>query len=157
MDKLEELIQLIDTKSQWNKDDLKNKLIQTQQSILNKLSNDGKLEIIGKSSKMTNVKYVKKYDVLYMPIFGIAHYFLVHQVKNKLVYGVLLSSKDKSHSIHKITIDRYFKDNYATSTYVFVDELDALKCFVRAFENKKEADMIFIKVKNHYKKVLNLR
>lgn len=157
MDKLEQLIQLIETKPNWSKGEIKNKLIEAQQSITSKLTNEGKLEIVGKAAKMTNVDKLKKYDVIYIAILGIAHYFLVHQIKDEIVYGVVLTSKDKSHSIHEIVSDRYFKHNYATSTYLFVNLPDALKCFVRTFEDRKEANQIFIKVKNHYRKVLNFR
>lgn len=102
-----------------------------------------------RSGKIIEVEQIFVYDILYFSMFGYPHYFLVHHIENDLVYGIVLSSKDKAHSLYQIENDRYFKGNYATNVYTSIPLEDALKCYTRTFESKKEATKIFNIVRKH--------
>lgn len=102
-----------------------------------------------RTGKAIEVEEIRVFDILYFPIFGSVHYFLVHHIENGIVYGVVLSSKDKTHSLYQIQEDRYFKNNYATNVYTSIALEDALKCYSRTYESKKEATKIFNIVRKH--------
>ena len=151
------LLEEINTKPSWGNKELINKITSMGQSISQQMKNDGTATVF-ETSKKTKVETIKKYDVLYLSLVGSPHYYLVHQVDGDMVYGVLFSSKNKpSHSIHEITNDRFFSGSYGTNSYLPVSLEEAKDAFVRVFESRSEADLIFKKVKDHFKSVLKLK
>lgn len=151
-DKIESMIREIMAKPSWGSKEVVDKLRSMKSSIGHSMKDV--IDMIPSPKKM-RVDFVKKYDVLYLSVLGVPHYFLVHRVSEDSVTGVIFSSKDKSHSIYQIQKDRYFKHSYATSTYISVDMEEALNAFVRVYENKSEADAIFNVVRDFYTKMLN--
>lgn len=107
-----------------------------------------------KKYKCTNV--IKKYDVLYITTLGLAHYVLVYRVKNDHVTVVIMSSKEAPHNLMEVIEDRFFKGNYATKTILTYPLSECIGRFSRVYENKKEADEIFRRLKQHYKESLSL-
>lgn len=153
-DKIEVLIKELMLKPSWGSKDVIEKLRNMRNSIGNSMKDV--IDMIP-SPKKIKVDAVKKYDVLYLAVLGVPHYFLVHRVAEDTVTGIIFSSKDKSHSIYQIQKDRFFKHSYATSTYLSVDLEDALSSFVRVYENRSEADLIFNMVRDFYTKALNTK
>lgn len=154
---IQSLIDEIGTKPNWGSRELIPKVTSIGQSISQDLKNNGTATILS-SSKKTKVEVIKKYDILYLTLIGVPHYFLVHQVDGDMVYGIIFSSKNKpSHSIHEITNDRFFVGSYGTNSYFPVPLEEAKEAFVRVFESRTEADVIFKKVKDHFKNVLKLK
>ena len=153
-DKIESLIKDIMAKPSWGSKEVVEKLRSMKSSIGHSMRDV--IDMIPSPKKM-RVDFIKKYDVLYLQVLGVPHYFLVHRVSDDSVTGIIFSSKDKSHSIYQIQKDRYFKHSYATSTYISVDMEDALNAFVRVYENKSEADTIFNIVRDFYAKALNTK
>jgi hypothetical protein len=154
---IQSLIDEIATKPNWGTRELVPKVTSMGQSISQQMKNNGTATIV-ESSKKTRVELIKKYDILYLSLVGIPHYFLVHQIDGDVVYGVIFSSKNKlSHSIHEITNDRFFVGTYGTNSYLPVSLEEAKESFVRVFESRSEADVIFKKVKDHFKNVLKLK
>ncbi len=153
-EKFNNLIKDVESKSTWNTKELLVKLNTVKQNVGHTLKDV--VDFIPSPKKIT-VEEIKKYDVLYLTLFGLPHYFLVHKVFENQVYGVIFSSKERLHSIHQIEKDRFFKNNYATSTYLIVDINEAYPNFVRVYESKPEADLIFNLVKEFYSKNLNTK
>lgn len=102
-------------------------------------------------TKIRIVREVRKYDVLYMNTIGMMHYVLVHRVEGDLVHGVVISSKDRAHSIMSLNEDRFFEGSYITSTYLTYDLSECLGAFSRIYESKKEANRVFTALKRFYK------
>lgn len=143
MNKLDELVQYIRSKPILEKGDILNKLAILQTTI-------------NIPSKKYNVDIIKKYDIIYMDTFAIPHYILVMKVTENEVYGVVLSSKEKEHTLCPLEGDRILQGGFATKLYMcFNLELCKSK-FVKIYESKKEADKIFRKLKLFYKESLNL-
>ncbi len=158
MKQIDNLILSVQTKPTWSSKELVSILNPIKQSIIDQLKNEEKVIINEVPSKKMSVAEVKKYDVIYANTMGIPHYMLVHRVKDGIVYGIIFSSKDKAfHNIHHITKDRHFAGSYATNSYLAVPEEDAKEKFIRVYEDRKEADLIFRLIKEYYKKMLNIR
>lgn len=104
------------------------------------------------NEKVKVVKEIKKYDVLYLKTIGMLHYVLVHEVTEKDVHGVVISSKERNHSLLPLVEDRFFEGSFATSSYLTFDLDFCLGAFARVYESKKEADKVFKLVKAFYKK-----
>ena len=143
----------LSVKPTWSAKELIPKLESISHRINEKLEDGGKILSV-KSSKMHKVSSVKKYDVLYLSAIGTPHYFLVHRVIDKVVYGVIFTTKTHEHfSLLTVKGDRIFEGNTVSNTYMSASLEMALQSYVRTYENKKEADEIFRKVKSHYKKL----
>ena len=128
-----------------------------KQSIMDQLKSEDKLIIQANLPKQSTVPFIKKYDVIYAKLMGVPHYMLVHKVKNGLVHGVTLSSKNKPwHTLCEILEDRHFVGTYVSNSYMTFDETEAKENFIRVFESRKEADRIFRMIKEYYKNVLSL-
>ncbi len=154
---IDKFLKKLETKPNWGSKELIQEVNGMGQSISQQLKNEGKAVVVD-SSKKTKVGMIKKYDILYLPLVGIPHYFLVHQVIENTVYGVIFSSKNKaSHTIHEIQYDRFFIGSYATTSYLSCDLDESLDSFVRVYESKKEADLIFKKIKEYYKNILKIK
>lgn len=156
MEKLMALLKKLDTKPQWGSKELKVELTTAIQSAVSILNNEGKINV-SSTGKMVSVDKIKKYDILYLSLVGSPHYILIHKVTEDQVFGVVLSSKDKAHSIHLIKQDRFFAGGYATHSYLSSDIASAKGAFVRVYENRQEADEIFRKVKQHYQNVFKFK
>ena len=107
--------------------------------------------------KRFKVDTMKKCDVVYIQTFTSTHYMLVHKVDGDTCHGVIISSKDKAHSMHEIQKDRAFLGNFATNSYMSSDLDEAKKQYVKVYENRREVDEIFRKVKKYYKDLLNIK
>lgn len=123
--------------------------------ILNRL-NDLRRYLTVPPKKIT-VEVLKKYDILYADTLGLGpHYILVYKVTDTEVFGVVLSSKDKVHTLCPLEGDRVLQGGFATKLYMNFD-LDICKTlFVRVYESKKHADKIFRLLKNYYKEQFKL-
>jgi len=155
---MDELIQKINKKPSWGQKEVIS-MIRTYGEQMTSRMDDGNFTVI-KGSKKTSVNELKKYDVLYLPLLGSPHYFIIHKIKDDVVYGVNITTNGKpNHVTKKIEKDRFFlgSNSYASNTYMSVPIEEALKCFVRVYENKKEADEIFNLVKSHYKTMFNFK
>lgn len=158
LQQIESLIAEVNSKPSWGAKELLPKLQSTSQKIEEQLQAEGKLIQVASSKKKTKVKVIKKYDVLYLPLTGLPHYFLVHKVEKDVVYGIIFTSTNKpEHCIHEIVEDRVLEGSFATCTYFSVSLPEALDSFIRVYESKKEADEIFTKLRAHYKSVFNLK
>ena len=152
---IEKFKSLIGTKTSWGSKELLDKIDKLKQSITDKARTDGNLQVVVTGGKKVTVEEIKKYDVVYLPLIGMPHYMLVHKVISETVYGVVFSSKDKeSHFIHTIKEDRYFIGSYASNAYLAASLAECKDSFVRVFESRKEADVIFNKVKDYFKNTL---
>jgi len=145
--KFQDFVSYIGTKPQFNSNELRGKLREVAESF-----KQGEKMV----EKHKSVTEIKKYDILHYPIFGYAHYVLVHKVTEDKIYGFSLTSQEKCFCIHKIEKDRFFNDSFVTSTYV-CELLENVKDkFIRVYESKAEANEIFRKAKLWYKENLNL-
>jgi hypothetical protein len=154
---IEKLLKEIDGKPSWGSKELHSKITSASQKILDQLKKDGQIISVS-STKKIGVDYIRKYDIIYVPLMGIPHYFLVHKVEGEIVYGInFTSSGDICHAMHKVEEDRNLLNSYATNCYLCVELEEAKKSFIRIYESKREADLIFKKVTEHYKKILNLK
>ena len=157
MKQFDSLIQNINSKPTWGSKELVAIINPIKQSIIDQLKSGDKLVVYASPSKKSTVSVIKKYDVIYAELMGIPHYMIVHRVKNGLVHGVTLSTKNKPwHTLCEIMEDRHFMGSYASNSYLTVDEMDAKENFVRVFESRKEADKIFRLIKEYYKNALSL-
>lgn len=150
---LEDLLKDIGSKPTWSAKELIPKLQATSSQIQNQLQDDGKIVNVT-SSKKTKVQVLKKYDILYAPLVGIPHYFMIHKIVDQVVYGIIFTSTDKpAFSIHEVKADRVLEGSFATNTYLSMELSQALDCFIRVYESKTEADLIFKKVADHYRNI----
>lgn len=146
-------------KPTWNNQQIKNQLIPL---ILQNLPTEPVASIppipgASETTKYRKVDVLKKYDVIYMTTMNMSHYLLVHKVKDGVVYGVILTSKEKVHTIYRIERDRFFKDGYASSTYLSYPLDEAIERFARVYENRVEANRIFRTIAEYYRKQFNLK
>lgn len=135
----------LEAKTSWGTKELKALLQKVEPSVTTHLQN---IERVRKTD------LIKKYDVIYVQTMASVHYVLVHRVHEGIVYGIVMSSKEECHTLHKIEEDRYFKGNFMTKTYLCFPLEACQKSFVRKYESRKEADLIFRELKNYYKTVL---
>jgi hypothetical protein len=154
---IEKLITEIGSKPSWGTKELMPKIQSASQLIEDQLQTEGKIVSII-SRKKNKVKAIKKYDVLYLPLIGIPHYFLVHKIETDIVYGVIFTSTNKpEHFLCEVVEDRILEGSFVTTAYLSVSLDEALESFIRVYESKKEADEIFTKIKLHYKTLFNLK
>ena len=152
---IENIIKELGTKPTWSGKELIPKLQSASSKLSEKLEAEGKIVTVT-SSKKTKVTVIKKYDILYLPLLGMPHYLIVHKVKGEIVYGVSLTSTERfPFTIHKIEKDRVFEasSSFATTSYFSVSMEEAKNCFIRTYENRKEADQIFKAVTAYYKSI----
>mgnify|MGYP005608764615 FL=1 len=81
---------------------------------------------------------------------------LVYKVMGDAIYAIPVTSKEKVFTLHSIEKDRFFKGSHMSENLVKISLEDAKKRFVRVWENRKEADVIFAKYKAGVKALLNL-
>lgn len=156
---IEKLLTQLSTKTSWGVAELTTIIKAAEQSLATQMSKDEQVIVAPAAAKKIKTDTIKKYDILYMPIVGMPHYFLVHRVTEDKVYGVLLSSKNKAHhTLQKLECDRFFIQNegYASNSYLAVDLAEAKDCFIRVYESRQEADNIFKGIKQHYKELFKL-
>ncbi|CAB4219016.1 hypothetical protein UFOVP1604_99 [uncultured Caudovirales phage] len=152
------LIKDINTKPNWSAKELAPKLQSLSHQLENQLQADGKVVNFTGASKKSKVKVIRKYDLLYLAIVGVPHYFLIHKIDRDTVFGIIFTSTNKpEHCIHEVLEDRILEGSFATCTYFTVSLAEAMDSFIRVYESKKEADDIFVKVKAHYKTVFNFK
>jgi len=150
---LEDLLKEIGSKPTWSAKELIPKVQAASTQLQTQLQDEGKI-INVTSSKKTKVKVLKKYDVLYAPLIGVPHYFLVHKIIDQIVYGIIFTSTEKpAFCIHEVTADRVLEGSFATNTYLSMELSQAMDCFTRVYESKTEADQIFKKVADHYRAI----
>lgn len=154
MDALEIFLKEINKKPTWSSKELLSKIHSLKGALTLELQSKGTIDI-SKSAKRISVSVIKKYDIVYLPMGGIPHFVLVYKVSEDSVIGVTITSKDKVHSLHQIKEDRFFDDGYATNSFITLPLDDCFKNFVRVFESKYEADLIFNKVKDYLNEVLS--
>jgi hypothetical protein len=143
------------SKPTWSAKELAPRLQSISHKLTEKLENDGKLMTVS-SSKKYKVSGLKKYDVIYVSAIGVPHYFMVHKVIGEVVYGVIFTTKTHEHFyLHTVKGDRIFEGNVVSNTYLSISKDMALESFVRVYEDKKEADEIFRKLKGHYRKLFS--
>ena len=131
------------------------KLTSLSQSIEDSIDTSN-LTII-KSSKLTKVNIIKRYDVVYTSVLGgVPHYFMVDKVVGDDVYCVCFSSTFKDNLIlHTVLEDRIFENNFVVNTHFTLSLDECKKSFVRVYEDKREALAIFSKIRKYYKSVFN--
>jgi len=152
------LIKDINTKPNWSAKELAPKLQSLSHQLENQLQTEGKVVNFTGASKKSKVKVIRKYDLLYLAIVGVPHYFLIHKIDRDTVFGIIFTSTNKpEHCIHEVLEDRILEGSFATCTYFTVSLAEAMDSFIRVYESKKEADDIFVKVKAHYKTVFNFK
>jgi len=152
------LIKDINTKPNWSAKELAPKLQSLSHQLENQLQTEGKVVNFTGASKKSKVKVIRKYDLLYLAIVGVPHYFLIHKIDRDTVFGIIFTSTNKpEHCIHEVMEDRILEGSFATCTYFTVSLAEAMDSFIRVYESKKEADDIFVKVKAHYKTVFNFK
>lgn len=150
-------IKEIPSKPTWGNKELITKLTAIDQSLSDSLKGDGKV-IVTTAGKKAKVDVIKKYDILYVVLLGIPHYLLVYKVTEDTVYGLNFTSKERAHhTIHEIKNDRYFAGSFATNSYLGVSLDEAKDSFVRVFESKSEANLIFNKLKEHFRTSFNFK
>jgi hypothetical protein len=155
---IDALIKDINTKPNWSAKELAPKLQSLSHQLENQLQADGKVVNFTGASKKSKVKVIRKYDLLYLAIVGVPHYFLIHKIDRDTVFGIIFTSTNKpEHCIHEVLEDRILEGSFATCTYFTVSLAEAMDSFIRVYESKKEADDIFVKVKAHYKTVFNFK
>ena len=131
------------------------KLQSVNQSIEDSMA-DGSLVTV-RGSKLNAVDEIKKYDIVYVSILGgIPHYFMVHKVVDDKVYCVCFTTTVKDYLLlHKVVNDRLFNDSYVVNTYYCLSLAECKKSFVRVYEDKREATLIFNKITRYYKTLFN--
>lgn len=151
------LVKDLSTKPTWSAKELLPKLQSVSSQIENQLADGGQLiNVVG--GKKTKVQVIKKYDILYVPVVGVPHYFLVHRVVNQVVHGIIFTSANKPEfCIHEIKKDRILEGSFATNTYLAVDLAQAMNSFIRVYESKAEADLIFSLVTDHYREIFKIK
>lgn len=153
MDISKEFAAIVQLKTTWSSKELEKEFERINNGLKILLSNVKPAQI----SKITTVDILKKYDIIYISVAGsIPHYFMVYKCIENIVYGVIITSKDKDFVIHEITHDRFFKGNYASNLFSTVSLDIAINSFNRVYESKKEADIIFNKIKDNIRKSLDL-
>lgn len=141
------------SKPSWGAKELTSKIQKISNEIEAELEETGKV-ISVTSAKKNRVTALKKYDILYLPLVGIPHYFMVHRIVEKKVYGIIFSSKDKhTYTLHEVEKDRVLAGSFASTAYLCVDLEEAKKSFIRTYEDKKEGNLIFKKVISHYQQL----
>lgn len=150
-------IKELETKPSWGAKELTAKIHKLSETISNDLEEQGKLITVS-SKKKTTVKTLKKYDILYLPLVGIPHYFMVHRIVEGNAYGVIFTSSDSdAHVIHKVEKDRVLEGSFVSNAYLCVEVRDAQKAFIRTYEDKKEGGTIFKKVITHYQTLFKIK
>ena len=150
---IEALTKSLASKPTWSAKDLVPKLQSVSTLIENELNENGKILNVS-SSKRTKVQVIKKCDILYLPLVGIPHYFLVHKIIGDLVYGTIFTTTYKPEfCIHEVKQDRILEGSFACNTYFCVDLNQAKESFIRAYESKTEASIIISKTTSHYKRL----
>jgi hypothetical protein len=153
----EKLIKELPTKPSWGAKELIVKLEKISTEMELELEQTGKLISVS-SKKKNTVTQLKKYDILYLPLVGVPHYFMVHKIVKNVVYGVIFTSKDSNvYVIHRVTHDRILEGSYVSNAYLCVEMDAALKAFIRTYEDKKEGNLIFKKVAAHYQSLFKMK
>lgn len=147
---LDALIKEVSSKPTWSAKELVPKIQATSLNLHTQLATNNQVINVTAARKHT-VSTIKKYDILYLPLVGLPHYFLVHKIIDDIVYGIVFTSKHKTaFCIHEVKEDRILDGSFATNSYLSVELPEALESFVRVYECKKEADEIFNKITRHY-------
>ena len=127
--------------------------VQTLEDALkNAVSNGVSIEPCYK--KMRRVEDLRKFDILYCLTMGVPHYVMVCNITEEHAIVLILSSKDKSHSLHEVKGDRGFEGSFFTNSLLTIPIEDAKDRFVRTYEDKKEARVVIRKLKKYYREVL---
>lgn len=151
---LEDLIKDLNSKPTWSAKELLPKIQSASSQLQTQLEDAGKIINVTAGGKKTKVQVIKKYDILYAPLIGIPHYFMVHKIVDQVVYGIIFTSSNKpAFCVHEVQEDRTLEGSHATNTYLSIELSQALECFIRVYESKKEADLIFKKVADHYRAI----
>jgi hypothetical protein len=154
---IDNLIKSVNSKPTWSTKELLPKLQAASSQLENTLSSGGQIVNVS-AGKKNKVQTIQKYDILYLPLIGIPHYFMVHKVIDQVVYGIIFTSTDKSaFCIHEVKKDRILEGSFAANTYLSADLAEAKNSFIRTFENKAEADQIFGKIAQHYQSIFKLK
>lgn len=125
------------------------------QSLFGDITNEKKIEVWDRRKQ--SVTEIRKYDLLYVKTFGKPHYILIIKVDKEKGYGLVVTSTDKNTSaIHIVQKDRILFGSHVSSSIVSYSLEDCVNNFGRKYENIREADEIFRKVKNYYKQILHL-
>jgi len=139
------------SKPTWSSKELTTKLQSISNKITETLEDEGKIVSVSSSKKYT-VSVLKKYDIVYVSAIGVPHYFMVHRIVGEIVYGVIFTTKTHDHFfLHTVKGDRIFEGNVVSNTYLSISKDLALKSYIRVYEDKKEAEEIFRKLKAHYR------
>lgn len=154
---VDDLVKDLGSKPTWSAKELLPKLQSLSSQIENQLAGGGQIvNVVG--GKKTKVNVIKKYDVLYVPVVGVPHYFLVHKIVNQVVHGIIFTSTNKPEfCIHEVKKDRNLEGSFATNTYMSVDLAKAMDNFIRVYESKAEADLIFSLVTEHYRDLFKIK
>lgn len=151
LQQIQKLIESSPKGQQISHKDFVSKLQSLSQSIENSIDQSALVSVRG--GKLNVVNEIKRYDLVYVSMLGgIPHYFMVHKVVDDKVYCVCFTSTVKNFLLmHKVTGDRLFKDTYVTNTYYCLSLEECKKSFVRVYEDKREAVLIFNKINRYYK------
>ena len=153
---IQSYIDSISNKQQIQAKDIISNLKSISQSIED--SKDSGSLISVKGGKLLKVDEIKRYDVVYVSMLaGVPHYFLVDKVVDDKVYCLCLTSTFKDYLVlHEVAGDRTFIGSYISNTYYCLSLEECKKSFVRTYEDKREALLVFNRVKRYYKDVFNL-
>ena len=121
-------------------------------NLKNSLSSSKAIQVEG--SKSVTAGTLKKYDVVYVELITGAHFVLVYKIIEDKVFGLNITSNNRAFCIHEIKHDRFFEGSFLTSTLMEIPLEDAKKKFVRVFESKREADLIFSTYRKKMKDLL---
>lgn len=137
---LHEFIQKLGDKPQWGTKELRSELHQV-------VMKEGE----AKSKKKNKVQKLQKYDLIYLSLYGgVPHYILVEKVIGNKVFGIGFTSSEGEHNSKIVEKDRLLKGSWFSDAYCIVSLETALSSFVRVYENKTEANLVFKQVKQNY-------
>lgn len=165
----ETLFSYLDRRTNWETNAVKSMLGNTQTDVYTNAIAIGDLceppaPIVDKSeykaTVLKNPRYypvqsIKRFDIVHVDTFASVHFVVVVKVFGDTVYGIVISSKEKVHSMKMIEGDRRFIGNYLTSTVIAIPLDEAKSNFIGSYESKKEIREFMKNLKDLTDKILN--
>lgn len=96
---------------------------------------------------------IQEGDLVVFNVSGLDHPAIVIRVNENSVDAVILSTKDKDHSITQIKQSRMFPDSYVTCTIANLEKESAKKRWFGVFDVPSELKRIKRELKIHYSKL----
>lgn len=114
------------------------------------------LDLINKIRKdNTEVDDVVMYDIFSMNIFGLPHPAVVFKIGVTASYAIVLSSKDKEHSIYPSST-RGMKSGFFTQTIVNIDNQYIMENWIGVYQDKSAVKAALEILKKKYKEIFKI-